>query len=73
MDSDEEYESFEVTEEDLMGGFNVKRRKFTKEDSIYGMWAQHDSDEETRSVNAREGVSESLWVQNCGILIKAHH
>ena len=44
MSSDEEYESFQVTEEDLFG--SRKRRKFTKEDHIYGLWAQHNSDEE---------------------------
>ena len=23
-----------------------RRRKFTKEDAIYGLWAEHDSDDE---------------------------
>ena len=27
-----------------------RRRKFTKEDAIYGLWAEHDSDEERGSV-----------------------
>ena len=48
MDSDDELESFQVTEEDLLGEFYPKRRKFTREDKIYGMWAQHDSDDEGR-------------------------
>lgn len=49
MDSEEEYESFQVSEEDLMSAFYPRRRrKFTKEDAIYGQWAQHDSDEEDR-------------------------
>ena len=48
MASDDEMEAFEITEEDLLRELNpyAKRRKFTKEDAIYGMWAEHDSDEE---------------------------
>ena len=48
MASDEEMEAFEITEEDLLRELNpyAKRKKFTKEDAIYGMWAEHDSDEE---------------------------
>ena len=40
--SDEELEPFQMTEGDFR-----RRRKRTKEDMIYGMWAEHDSDEES--------------------------
>ena len=48
MASDEEMEAFEITEEDLLRELDPygKKRKFTKEDAIYGMWAEHDSDDE---------------------------
>ena len=46
-DSEEELESFEITDEDVYNALNVKkRRKFTKEDGIYGMYARRDSDDE---------------------------
>lgn len=51
--SDDELEPFQMTGDE----FQPRRRKFTKEDRIYGMWAEHDSDEEqnrhgyTRPVN----------------------
>ena len=41
FDSDEELEPFQLTGNEFRRG-----RKFTKEDRIYGMWAEHDSDEE---------------------------
>ena len=41
-DSDEEFESFQMTGDE----FKPRKRRFTKEDMIYGMWAEHDSDEE---------------------------
>ena len=46
--SSDEYESFQVTEDDLSYEFNpmAKRKRFTKEDRIYGMWADNDSDED---------------------------
>ncbi len=40
--SDDELEPFQMTGDE----FQPRRRKFTKEDRIYGMWAEHDSDEE---------------------------
>ena len=43
-DSDNEYEPFQVTEEE----FKSKRPRMTKEDHIYGLWAEHDSDEDNR-------------------------
>ena len=47
FDSEEERESFEITDEDVYNAWNVsKRRKFTKEDGIYGMYARRDSDDE---------------------------
>lgn len=38
----------QVTQSDLDGEFmpGRRRRKFTKEDAIYGLWAEHDSDDE---------------------------
>lgn len=46
MSSDEEMESFEITNEDL---FKPRRkRRFTKQDAMLGIWAERDSDEEER-------------------------
>ena len=41
-DSGDEFEPFQMTEEEFL----PKRRKMTKEDHIYGLWAEHDSDNE---------------------------
>ena len=40
--------SLQVTQDDLDREFmpHRGRRKFTKADGIYGMWAEHDSDDE---------------------------
>ncbi|BES97401.1 Septin-interacting protein 1 [Nesidiocoris tenuis] len=45
--SDQEYESFEVTDYDLDNEFNTNRprRRFSKNQQIYGIWAE-DSDED---------------------------
>lgn len=43
-DSGDEFEPFQMTDEEFL----PKRRKMTKEDHIYGMWAEHDSDEDDR-------------------------
>jgi tuftelin-interacting protein 11 len=43
FDSEDEMEQFQVTQDDLMPR---RRRKMTKEDVIYGMWAEHDSDDD---------------------------
>lgn len=44
--SDNEYEAFEVTNYDLLNEFNPNRprRKLTKNQQIYGIWADSDSD-----------------------------
>ena len=49
MSSEEEVERFEISEYDLENEFNPfrKRRKFTREDRIYGIWAEHDSDDDS--------------------------
>ncbi len=50
MSSDEEVERFEVTERDLQDAFYPgSRRKFTKEQAIYGMWADKDYDDDRSS------------------------
>lgn len=43
-----EMEDFEITADDLENEFNPFRnsRKQTREDNIYGMWAEHDSDDD---------------------------
>mgnify|MGYP000023012362 CR=1 FL=1 len=45
---DVEVENFEITDMDLMHGFGLgfRRRKMTKEEAIYGMWAEKDSDDD---------------------------
>ena len=47
--AEDEMESFEVTDFDLeneFGGVSRRRKKFTKEQQIYGMWAQDSDGEE---------------------------
>lgn len=43
-----EIEKFEVTDWDLANEFNPDRRRYrqTKEEATYGIWAEHDSDDE---------------------------
>lgn len=50
-----EIENFEVTEWDLANEFNPDRRRHrqTKEDATYGIWAEHDSDEERLSFGGK--------------------
>ena len=43
MSSEEEMESFEFSEEDL---FKPRKRRFTKQDAMLGIWADRDSDDE---------------------------
>ncbi len=45
ISDDEELEPFEMTGNEFSHG----KRKFTKEDMIYGVWAEHNSDEENTS------------------------
>lgn len=56
MSSEEEVERFEVTDQDLRDAFYPgSRRKFTKEQAIYGMWADSDEDKSQRSSSKRSG------------------
>ena len=53
--AEDEMESFEVTDFDLeneFGGGGRRRKKFTKEQQIYGMWAQDSEGEEVSSESA---------------------
>ena len=45
-DSGDELEQFQITEDDFL----PKRCETTKEDHIYGLWAEHDSDEDEKWV-----------------------
>ncbi len=55
MSSDEEVERFEVTDRDLRDAFYPgSRRKFTKEQAIYGMWADDDERGSSRSGGRRK-------------------
>lgn len=54
--SDEEYERFEISDYDLEAGFNPlgkNRRRPTKNQQIYGIWADEGSDEETERPSRR--------------------
>ncbi|KAK6483625.1 tuftelin-interacting protein 11-like [Huso huso] len=50
-----ELERFEVTDWDLQNEFNPERRRHrqTKEEATYGMWAEHDSDDERPSFGGK--------------------
>ena len=63
-------EAFVVTEEDLLFSTRQrKKRRFTKEDATYGIWAQrHDSDDEdvvdlTKPVNFVSGSAGKLFAK----------
>ncbi len=47
-DSDNEVEEFAITDYDLQNEFfpGMKRRKMTKEQSMLGIWASRDSDDD---------------------------
>ncbi len=53
-----EIEKFEVTEWDLANEFNPDRRRYrpTKEEATYGIWAEHDSDDERPSFGGKKYV-----------------
>ncbi|KAG8436393.1 hypothetical protein GDO86_007481 [Hymenochirus boettgeri] len=50
-----EMENFEITDWDLQNEFNPNRRKHfqTKDEAIYGMWADRDSDDERPSFGGK--------------------
>lgn len=50
-----EIEKFEVSEWDLANEFNPDRRRHrqTKEEATYGIWAEHDSDDERPSFGGK--------------------
>ncbi|KAK9500922.1 hypothetical protein O3M35_002085 [Rhynocoris fuscipes] len=46
--SDEEYETFEITDYDLENEFNInRRRRTTKNQQIYGIWSRDSDDEDS--------------------------
>lgn len=57
-----EIEKFEVSEWDLANEFNPDRRRHrqTKEEATYGIWAEHDSDDERPSFGGKRYVSALL-------------
>lgn len=56
--SDEEYEKFEINDYDLEDPFRARRRRPTKNQQIYGIWAD-DSDDETESSGRRNRAGAS--------------
>ncbi|KAG5282785.1 hypothetical protein AALO_G00059910 [Alosa alosa] len=59
-----EIEKFEISEWDLANEFNPERRrhKQTKEEATYGIWAEHDSDEERPSFGGKRSKDYSAPV-----------
>uniref|UniRef100_A0A8C1AJQ1 Tuftelin-interacting protein 11 n=1 Tax=Cyprinus carpio carpio TaxID=630221 RepID=A0A8C1AJQ1_CYPCA len=59
-----EIEKFEVSEWDLANEFNPDRRRYrqTKEEATYGIWAEHDSDEERPSFGGKRSKDYSAPV-----------
>nr|ABC69929.1 STIP [Pimephales promelas] len=59
-----EIEKFEVTEWDLANEFNPERRRHrqTKEEVTYGIWAEHDSDDERPSFGGKRAKDYSAPV-----------
>lgn len=54
-DDDDERENFEITDWDLQNEFNPNRQRHwqTKEEATYGVWAEHDSDDERPSFGGK--------------------
>ncbi|TFK13980.1 Tuftelin-interacting protein 11 [Platysternon megacephalum] len=54
-DGDVEMEKFEITDWDLQNEFNPNRQRHwqTKEEATYGVWAEHDSDDERPSFGGK--------------------
>lgn len=59
-----EIEKFEVSEWDLANEFNPDRRRYrqTKEEATYGIWAEHDSDDERPSFGGKRSKDYSAPV-----------
>ncbi|XP_062397915.1 tuftelin-interacting protein 11 [Sardina pilchardus] len=59
-----EIEKFEISEWDLANEFNPERRRHrqTKEEATYGIWAEHDSDEERPSFGGKRSKDYSAPV-----------
>ncbi|XP_074869059.1 tuftelin-interacting protein 11 [Carettochelys insculpta] len=54
-EGDVEMENFEITDWDLQNEFNPNRQRHwqTKEEATYGVWAEHDSDDERPSFGGK--------------------
>ncbi|XP_028566243.2 tuftelin-interacting protein 11 isoform X1 [Podarcis muralis] len=63
-DDDVEMEKFEITDWDLQNEFNPNRQRHwqTKEEATYGMWAEHDSDDERPSFGGKRSKDYSAPV-----------
>lgn len=57
---------YQITQDDMEREFmpGRRRKKFTKEDAIYGLWAEHDSDEERGFVILLAHVNLFVYLTN---------